>query len=165
MSELTKSKVNRRSLLKSSIAAMSGGLFSGHWLAKAAVETPSAKRPGIGAIKITDVKCAIIGRNPVIRIVTDQGISGYSQGESAKPFLKPLVEHYKPWLIDQDPTDVGRIMLRLRRMGAMKPWGRPSVLSRSRCGTLLGRQPDCRYTSYLAERSTTVFAPTGTRRI
>ena len=83
----------------------------------------SQKRPGSPRIKITDVKCAIIGKNPVIRITTDQGISGYSQAESAKPFLKPFVAHYKDYLVGEDPTDVGRIMIRLRRMGAMKPWG------------------------------------------
>ena len=43
------------------------------------------RQPGKAAIKITDLKCAIIGRNPVVRIVTDQGISGYGEAESAKP--------------------------------------------------------------------------------
>ena len=80
-------------------------------------------RPGGVKIKITDVRCAIIGRNPVVRIVTDQGISGYGQAESAKSYLKPFVLFYKPYLMDQDPTDVGRIMTRIRRLGAMKPWG------------------------------------------
>jgi L-alanine-DL-glutamate epimerase-like enolase superfamily enzyme len=83
----------------------------------------SQKRPGSVPIKITDLKCAIIGRNPVIRIVTDQGISGYAQAESAKPYLKPMVAYYKDYLIGEDPTDVNRVMIRLRRMGAFKPWG------------------------------------------
>src|SRR3984885_1717467 len=83
----------------------------------------SQTRPGSPQIKITDLKCAIIGKNPVIRIVTDQGISGYAQAESAKPYLKPMVLFYKPYLIGADPTDVGRIMLRIRQLGAMKPWG------------------------------------------
>jgi hypothetical protein len=81
------------------------------------------RQPGKAAIKITDLKCAIIGRNPVVRIVTDQGISGYGEAESAKPYLKPMVLFYKPYLIGEDPTDVGRIMLKIRRMGAFKPWG------------------------------------------
>ena len=81
------------------------------------------RQAGKAAIKITDLKCAIIGRNPVVRIVTDQGISGYGEAESAKPFLKPMVLFYKPYLIGEDPTDVGRIMLKIRRMGAFKPWG------------------------------------------
>jgi L-alanine-DL-glutamate epimerase-like enolase superfamily enzyme len=83
----------------------------------------SARRTGGVPVKITDVKCAIIGRNPVIRIITDQGISGYAQGESAKQYLKPMVLFYKPYLVGEDARDVGRIMLKIRRMGASKPWG------------------------------------------
>src|SRR5579863_1209881 len=85
--------------------------------------TIDEKRAGIGPIKITDLKCAIIGQNPVVRIVTDQGISGYGQAESAKPYLKPMVLFYKQYLIGEDPTNVERIMLKIRRMGAFKPWG------------------------------------------
>lgn len=81
------------------------------------------KRTGIGPIKITDLKCAIIGQSPVIRVVTDQGISGYGQAESAKPYLKPMVMFYKQYLLGEDPTNVQRIMLKIRRMGAFKPWG------------------------------------------
>ena len=84
-------------------------------------------RSGKAAIKITDLKCAIIGRNPVVRIVTDQGISGYGEAESAKPYLKPMVLFYKPYLIGEDPTDVARIMLRIRRMGAFKTWAQRSA--------------------------------------
>ncbi len=85
--------------------------------------SPSQKRTGRASIKITDLRCAIIGRNPVVRIVTDQGISGYGQAESAKPYLKPMVLFYKDYLLGEDPTDVGRVMLKIRRMGAFKPWG------------------------------------------
>jgi L-alanine-DL-glutamate epimerase-like enolase superfamily enzyme len=86
--------------------------------------SPSAqKRAGRGSIKITDLRCAIIGRNPTVRIVTDQGVSGYGQAESAKPYLKPMVLFYKDYLLGEDPTDVERVMLKIRRMGAFKPWG------------------------------------------
>ena len=78
---------------------------------------------GRAPIKITDLRCAIIGRNPVVRIVTDQGISGYGQAESTKPYLKPMVLFYRDYLLGEDPTDVGRVMLKIRRMGAFKPWG------------------------------------------
>jgi L-alanine-DL-glutamate epimerase-like enolase superfamily enzyme len=84
---------------------------------------PPAKRSGSGSIKITDLRCAIIGRNPVVRIVTDQGISGYGQAESAKPYLKPMVLFYKDYILGEDPTEVERVMLKIRRMGAFKPWG------------------------------------------
>ena len=74
-------------------------------------------------LKITDLRCAIIGRNPVVRIVTDGGISGYGQAESSKYYLKPTVLFYKEYLLGEDPTDVERVMLKIRRLGAFKPWG------------------------------------------
>src|SRR6476659_4092043 len=73
-------------------------------------------RTGRGAIKITDLRCAIIGRNPTVRIVTDQGISGYGQAESAKVYLKPMVLFYRDYLLGEDPTDVERVMLKIRRL-------------------------------------------------
>ena len=42
-------------------------------------------------MKITDLRCAVIGQNPIIRIVTDEGISGYGEIESSKDYLKPHV--------------------------------------------------------------------------
>src|SRR5258708_1613310 len=84
---------------------------------------PAEKRAGQVAIKITDLRCAIIGKNPVVRIVTDQGVSGYGQAESYKPYLKPMVLFYKDYLIGEDPTDVARVLLKIRRLGAFKPWG------------------------------------------
>lgn len=74
-------------------------------------------------MKITDLKCAIIGQNPVVRITTDAGISGYGEAESAKPYLKPHVLFYKQYLIGEDPTDVERVMQKIRRMASFKPWG------------------------------------------
>ena len=75
------------------------------------------------SIKITDLRCAIIGKSPVIRIVTDQGVSGYGEAESYKPYLKPMVLFYKDYILGEDPTNVERVMLKIRRLGAFKPWG------------------------------------------
>jgi L-alanine-DL-glutamate epimerase-like enolase superfamily enzyme len=81
------------------------------------------KRTAHASIKITELRCAIIGRSPVVRIVTDQGISGYGEAESAKFYLKPMVLFYKEYILGEDPTDVERVMLKIRRLGAFKPWG------------------------------------------
>jgi len=81
------------------------------------------KRTAHAPIKITDLRCAIIGRNPVVRVVTDQGISGYGQAESTKAYLKPMVLFYKDYIVGEDPTDVERVLLKVRRLGAFKPWG------------------------------------------
>ena len=37
-------------------------------------------------MKITDLKCTVMGQNPVVRITTDKGIDGYAQAENSKPF-------------------------------------------------------------------------------
>jgi L-alanine-DL-glutamate epimerase-like enolase superfamily enzyme len=75
-------------------------------------------------MKITDLKCAVIGDYPVIRIKTDEGIDGYGQAESPKGgYLKPHVMTYRDAILGEDPTNVERVMLKIRRFGAFKPWG------------------------------------------
>jgi L-alanine-DL-glutamate epimerase-like enolase superfamily enzyme len=74
-------------------------------------------------MKITDLKCAVIGTNPVVRITTDEGICGYGEVEAYKPFLKPHILYYRPLILGADPTDVERTMQRIRHRGSFKPWG------------------------------------------
>ena len=74
-------------------------------------------------MKITDVRCAVIGKNPIVRITTDEDISGYGEVEQYKPYLKPFILHFREGLIGLDPTDVERCMMRIRQRGSFKPWG------------------------------------------
>ncbi|MBI1924812.1 mandelate racemase/muconate lactonizing enzyme family protein [Candidatus Poribacteria bacterium] len=74
-------------------------------------------------MKITDLKCTVFGQNPVIRITTDEGISGLAEVEASKSYLKPHILFYKKFILGEDPTDVERVMLRIRRLGSFKPWG------------------------------------------
>jgi L-alanine-DL-glutamate epimerase-like enolase superfamily enzyme len=74
-------------------------------------------------MKITDLKVAVIGRNPVVRVVTDAGISGYGEVEYSKDYLKPHILFYKPYILGEDPTNVERVMRKIRRLGSFKPWG------------------------------------------
>jgi len=74
-------------------------------------------------MKITDLRCAVIGQHPVVRIVTDEGIDGYGEAEFPKPYIKPQMLFYKPLILGADPTNVESVMLRIRRLGAFKPWG------------------------------------------
>ena len=74
-------------------------------------------------MKITDLKCAVIGQNPTVRINTDEGIYGYGQAENAKPYLRSHILFYKQFIVGEDPTNVERVMLKIRRLGGFKPWG------------------------------------------
>ena len=74
-------------------------------------------------MKITDLKCTVIGQNPIVRVVTDQGIDGFGQVEPSKQYLKPHILFYKNYIIGEDPTDVERVMMKIRRLGSFNPWG------------------------------------------
>jgi len=74
-------------------------------------------------LKITDIKCAVIADSPVVRIVTDEGVDGWSQIETPKPYVQLLVLQLKPFLVGEDPTNVERLMKRIRYRGGFKPWG------------------------------------------
>jgi len=113
-----KNSLSRRSFMKQSLAASAGAVASTGLIA-----TESQKITTKNSIKITDLRCAIIGNSPVVRISTDAGIIGYGQAETTKPYLKPFVLFYKDYLIGEDPTNVERVMMKIRRMGSFKPWG------------------------------------------
>ena len=74
-------------------------------------------------MKIVDLKCAVIGKHPIVRIVTDEGIDGFGAAEYFKPYLKPFILFFREQLLGLDPTDVERCMLEIRSRGAFKPYG------------------------------------------
>ncbi|MEZ4832696.1 MAG: mandelate racemase/muconate lactonizing enzyme family protein [Caldilineaceae bacterium] len=74
-------------------------------------------------MKITDLKCTVLGNYPIVRITTDAGIDGFGPVESYKPYIKPHVLFYRDMILGEDPTDVERVMQRIRRMASFKPWG------------------------------------------
>ncbi|MEE3232657.1 MAG: mandelate racemase/muconate lactonizing enzyme family protein [Candidatus Latescibacterota bacterium] len=75
-------------------------------------------------MKISGLRCAVIGKHPTLRITTDEGISGYSQIESSKAaYIKSHVMFYEDKIVGHDPTDVERVMQQIRRLGSFKPWG------------------------------------------
>jgi len=74
-------------------------------------------------MKIVDLKYAVLEGFPTIRIDTNEGISGISQLEYFKPYLEPVLMFLKDRILGEDPTNVERVMRRIRRLGSFKPWG------------------------------------------
>lgn len=74
-------------------------------------------------MKITDLKCTVLGGTPILRITTDEGLHGLGPIETYKPYLKPHVLFYRDILLGEDPVNVERVMLKIRRLGSFKPWG------------------------------------------
>ncbi len=74
-------------------------------------------------MRITDIRFAVIGNVPTLRVVSDSGIDGFAQLEPTKAFLRSLVPIYRDELVGSDPTDVSRCVRKIRRFGGFKPWG------------------------------------------
>jgi L-alanine-DL-glutamate epimerase-like enolase superfamily enzyme len=113
----------RREFIKTASAAGLGAGLPGWNFTDSGQAQTRSKAVQKSGIKITDLRCAVISGSPVVRITTDAGISGYGQAETSKPYLKPFVMFYKDYLIGEDPTNVERVMMKIRRMGSFKPWG------------------------------------------
>jgi L-alanine-DL-glutamate epimerase-like enolase superfamily enzyme len=63
----------------------------------------AAEYERVPALKIIDLKCVVIASSPVLRITTDEGITGWSQIEAPKSFVQPQVLSLKDWITGQDP--------------------------------------------------------------
>jgi L-alanine-DL-glutamate epimerase-like enolase superfamily enzyme len=74
-------------------------------------------------VKIVSVKSAVLGDNALVRIATDEGISGYGPLRPGFMPVGPLRDTYADLLVGEDPTDVEKTMLRIRHLGGFKPWG------------------------------------------
>jgi L-alanine-DL-glutamate epimerase-like enolase superfamily enzyme len=120
--DCSKAACNRRDFVKKSLTA-SAGLLGASGIVVAGENAFNGFSMNKKKIWITDLKCAVIGSSPIVRIVTNQGISGFGEAERAKSYLKPYVLFYKDYLLGEDPTDVERIMMKIRRLGGFKPWG------------------------------------------
>ena len=116
---------NRRDFIKTaSVGGLGTGLLGANSFGQYDADNQQLARPPQNAkIRITDIKVAVISNSPVVRIVTDAGIDGLGQGETPKPYLKPHILFYKDYLIGEDPTNVERCMMKIRRAGGFKPWG------------------------------------------
>ena len=115
-------------------------------------------------MKITDLRCAVIGKHPIVRVVTDEGIHGLGEVEYTKSYLKPFVLHFREALIGEDPTDVERVMLKIRQRGSFKPYGAAvSAIEHARFGTSPARRRAFRFTNCSAAKCATRYASTTAR--
>ena len=89
-------------------------------------------------MKITDIKAAFIGNEYIFRVVTDAGIDGYSSFENVI-FSQDILDWFKKQVVGCDPTNVGDIMRRIRRVGGNKPWGKTVSAIEIACWDIAGK--------------------------
>jgi L-alanine-DL-glutamate epimerase-like enolase superfamily enzyme len=111
-----KTSTARRSFLKSAAAAAGAGVaWPGDLLAQ---NVNTSSRPS--ELKITDLRVAVIGRAPmtcpIVRIDTNQGISGL--GEVRDGASKNYALMLKSRLLGQNPCNVDRLFRRIKQFGS-----------------------------------------------
>ena len=111
-------------------------------------------------MRITDLKCAVIGDNPVVRVVTDASISGYAAAESlqaiseaARPVLQALHPGRGPRLRLSGSCSTSATAGRSNRGGQRRQHYRDGAMG---CGRQKPRA--ARFTACWAARSATVCA-------
>jgi hypothetical protein len=114
MSDFSKSKFNRRGVLKSSMAVLGGSLLSLYSLEKAAAEQePAVKNVNPSSnpstLKITDMRYAIIVKPgpspcPIIRIDTNQGVYGLGEVRDGAGYQYAML--LKSRLVGENPLKI-----------------------------------------------------------
>src|ERR1700733_3505094 len=127
MSDSFRTKFNRRGVLKSSMAAMAGGLLSRYSLEKAAAETqPAIKNVNTASspstLKITDLRYAIIVKPgpspcPIIRIDTNQGVYGLGEVRDVAGYQYAMV--LKSRLVGENPLKVDFLFQKIQQFGGI----------------------------------------------
>lgn len=74
-------------------------------------------------MRIVDVRAALVGKTPVLRVVSDEGIDGFGPIEWSKPYVLPTVPLFRDELVGLEPRDVEFCLSRIRRLASHKPWG------------------------------------------
>ena len=117
MKESAKKRVGRRSFFKAAAGAAGASFWADETLDAAVQNTNRNSNPS--QLKITDLRVAVLARAPftcpVIRIDTNQGISGY--GEVRDGASKTYALLLKSRILGQNPGNIEQIFKRLRQFG------------------------------------------------
>ncbi len=116
--------ISRRSLLKSSAAGLAGlslvGMIHASVEEQIAYATQNVRRSSSPTeLKITDLRIAVLDRAPfrcpVLRLDTNQGISGYGEVRDGADERYALM--LKPRILGQNPCNVEMIFKRIKQFG------------------------------------------------
>ncbi|MEZ4495327.1 MAG: hypothetical protein R2845_00765 [Thermomicrobiales bacterium] len=94
----------------------------------------------------------MIANSPVVHVVTNEGIDGWSQIETPKPYVQSMVLMLKLWLVGEEPTNLERALehqrfnnsVGVKQKGSGDFTGRRALTARST--TRARKSPDMRGT-------------------
>jgi L-alanine-DL-glutamate epimerase-like enolase superfamily enzyme len=110
-------QLDRRSVLKSSAAALGGAFLSGESAEAALGNVHTASRPS--DLKITDLRVAVVAdapmTSPLIRLDTNQGIYGLGEVRDGASATYALI--LKSRLLGENPCNVDRLFRKIKQFG------------------------------------------------
>ena len=109
--------IGRRAVLQTTAAALATASWADGSLDAALQNTKTASKPS--ELRITDLRVAVVARAPmtcpIIRIDTNQGISGY--GEVRDGASKTYALILKSRLLGENPCNIDRIFRKIKQFG------------------------------------------------
>ncbi len=117
MKESIKRLTGRRTFLRSSVGALGAAFWADETLAAVPQNTNTNSKPS--DLKITDLRVTVIARAPftvpIIRIDTNQGISGY--GEVRDGASKTYALMLKSRILGENPCNIDKIFRKIKQFG------------------------------------------------
>lgn len=113
MKDSVKKLVGRRSFLSSAAGVLGAGFWADSTLEGALQHTRTNSKPS--ELKITDMRIAELPGRPIIRIDTNQGISGY--GEVRDGASKTYALILKSRILGENPCSIDKIFRKIKQFG------------------------------------------------
>lgn len=105
--------ISRRALMKRAAAGLTGATLVDSSYAEVLQNVNARSRPS--ELKITDLRVATLPNISLVRIDTNQGISGYGETYTASSKTYPLF--LKSRILGQNPCDVDKLFRRIKQFG------------------------------------------------
>lgn len=107
------SKIARRNFLRSTAGALTAGFWAESTLDAALQYTKTASKPS--DLKITDLRIAPLPGRPIVRLDTNQGISGY--GEVRDGATKTYALMLKRIVVGENPCNIDKVFRKIKQFG------------------------------------------------
>ncbi|MEK7409192.1 MAG: mandelate racemase/muconate lactonizing enzyme family protein, partial [Acidobacteriota bacterium] len=103
----------RRSLLKSAALGLGAAFWADESLEAALGNVQTSSRPS--ELKITDLRVAALRRTPLIRIDTNQGVSGFGEVRDGGSKIYALV--LKSRILGENPCNIDKVFRKIKQFG------------------------------------------------
>jgi L-alanine-DL-glutamate epimerase-like enolase superfamily enzyme len=113
MTKRSSTPISRRALVRSAVGAFGAAFWANDTLDAALQYTNTASKPS--DLKITDLRIAALPGRPIVRLDTNQGISGY--GEVRDGASKTYALMLKRLVVGENPCSIDKVFRKIKQFG------------------------------------------------